>query len=295
MEAFSLNRLIAASGCFSGGQIAGWTTDPAVIAPLLLGLLLYGLGVARLWCAAGHGRGTSFAQLGCFIGGWLLMAIALVSPLHELSLRLFSVHMVEHELVMAAAAPLLVLARPLGPMLWAFPAGWRPRVAKTTKAAGFLLGWDILSRPLVATILHAVAIWVWHVPVVFEAALQSEPLHWLQHLSFLVTALFFWWAMFEARSRRGAVVMELFFTAMQTGFLGVLLAVAPRPMYPLQSLLSQRYGLDPLADQQLAGLIMWVPAGTVYVAAGLAIACQWIRQSSRSAAFPMPEAVHGRR
>jgi cytochrome c oxidase assembly factor CtaG len=294
MEAFSLNRLVAASGCFSGSEIAGWTTDPAVIAPLLIGGLLYGVGVARLWRGAGLGHGATMRQVACFAGGWLLMAIAVVSPLHELSLQLFSVHMVEHELVMAAAAPLLVLARPFGPMLWAFPARSRKGVARMAKAVGFLFGWDILSRPLVATALHAVAIWAWHVPIAFEAALQSEPLHWLQHLSFLVTALLFWWAMFEQRARRGAAVMELFFTAMHTAFLGVLLAVAPRPMYPLQSLLSQRYGLDPLADQQLAGLIMWVPAGTVYVAAGLALAWQWIRQSGRSAPVRMLEAAHGR-
>jgi cytochrome c oxidase assembly factor CtaG len=165
---------------------------------------------------------------------------------------------------------LLVLARPLGPMLWAFPARSRRAVARSAKLLAYLCGWDVLSRPLVATILHAVAIWAWHVPPAFEAALLHEPLHWLQHLSFLVTALFFWWAMFETR-RQGAAVIDLFFTAMHTAFLGVLLTVAPRPMYPLQSALSAHFGLDPLADQQLAGLIMWVPAGTVYVGAGLAL------------------------
>ena len=87
--------------------------------------------------------------------------------------------------------------------------------------------------------------------------------------------------MFQSR-RQGAAVMDLFFTAMHTAFLGVLLVMASRPMYPLQSLLSQHNGLDPLADQQLAGLIMWVPAGTVYVAAGLWIAWQWIGRSSGS-------------
>lgn len=295
MDLLALNRLIASSGCFSGSEIAGWTTDPAVLAPLLLGGLLYALGVARLWRAAGVGRGASLVQAACFAGGWLLMAAALVSPLHELSLRLFSIHMVEHELVMAAAAPLLVLARPLGPMLWAFPAHARRSVARAAKAVGFLLGWDILSRPLVATILHAVAIWAWHIPFAFEAALVSEPLHWLQHLSFLVTALFFWWAMFDARSRQGAAVLELFFTAMHTAFLGVLITVAPRPMYPLQSLLSQHYGLDPLSDQQLAGLIMWVPAGTVYVAAGLALAFQWIRHSGRSTPLGLTETANAER
>jgi len=294
MDLTALNRLIAESGCFSGSGIAGWTTDPAVMAPLLPGGLLYAVGVVRLWRAAGTGHRASFTQVGCFAGGWLLMGVALVSPLHELSLELFSVHMIEHELVMAAAAPLLVLARPLGPMLWAFPARSRRAVAKAAQTLAYLCGWDVLGRPLVATILHGVAIWAWHIPLVFEAALLSEPLHWLQHLTFLVTALFFWWAILETRARRGAAIMELFFTGMHTAFLGVLIAVAPRPMYPLQSLLSRHFGLDPLADQQLAGLIMWVPAGSVYLVVGLALAWQWIHQSSRTAPVLM-EGPHARR
>jgi cytochrome c oxidase assembly factor CtaG len=280
MDLTALNRLIAGSGCFSGRQVAGWTLDPAVLAPFIISAALYGIGVARLWRTAGVGRGASAMQVACYAGGWLLLAVALVSPLHQLSLELFSVHMVGHEIVMAAAAPLLVLARPLGPMLWAFPGRSRRGVAKAAQLLAFLCGWDILSQPLIATIVHAVAIWAWHVPLFFEAALVHEPLHWLQHLSFLVTALFFWWAMFETR-HQGAAIMDLFFTAMHTAFLGVLLVMAPRPMYPLQSLLSEHYGLDPLSDQQLAGLIMWVPAGTVYVAAGLALAWQWIGRSSR--------------
>jgi len=277
----AFNQLIAGAGCFSGAEIAGWTLDPMVLAPLLIGGLIYGLGVVNLWRRAGYGRGASPGQVASFAGGWLLMGVALVTPVHEWSMELFWVHMVEHELIMAAAAPLLVLARPLGPMLWAFPAGARRRVAQVAKLVGYFLGWDLLSRPLVATLVHGAVIWAWHVPFLFEAALVSEPLHWLQHLSFLITALFFWWAMFEFRTPKGAAVADLFLTALHTGGLGVLITLAPRPLYPLQSLLSRHFGLDPLADQQLAGLIMWVPAGTVYVAAGLALAWQWIGRSSR--------------
>ena len=293
MDFAALNRLLASSGCFSGSEVAGWTTDLAVVVPLLLGAAVYATGVARLWRKAGVGRGASWLQVGCFATGWLLMAAALVSPLHQLSLELFWVHMVEHEVVMAAAAPLLVLARPLGPMLWAFPVHWRRSVAVVAQTVAFVSGWDWWSRPLVATALHAVAIWAWHIPFLYEAALLYEPMHWLQHLSFLVTALFFWWAMLEGR-RDGAAVADLFLTAMHTGFLGVLLTVAPRAMYPLQSTLSSRWGLDPLTDQQLAGLIMWVPAGTVYVGAGLAIAWRWISRSGQTANWMAWRSEHAR-
>jgi putative membrane protein len=296
MDFETLNRLIAASGCFSAVEVAGWTTAPAVLAPLAIGGLIYALGVILLWQSAGVGRGARRFEVLAFAAGWTAKAVALVSPLHELSEQLFSAHMLEHELVMTLAAPLLVLSRPLGPMLWAFPARWRPTMAKATRTTAYLFGWDVLSRPLVATLVHGVAIWAWHVPVIFEAALLNEGLHWLQHLSFLVTALFFWWAILQSRHRHGASVMHLFFTGMHTGFLGVLIAVAPRPIYPLQSLLSAHWGLDPLADQQLAGLIMWIPAGSAYLVAGLAIAWQWINRSSRNAPqLPLVEGQHAER
>ena len=121
MDLIAFNRLMAGAGCFSGSQIAGWTTDPAVLVPLLLSGLIYCIGVSRLWRAAGVGRGASFVQVSCFGGGWLLMGVVLVSPLHELSLELFWAHMIEHELLMAVAAPLLAVARPLGAFVQALP------------------------------------------------------------------------------------------------------------------------------------------------------------------------------
>lgn len=281
MSVADLNRLILSSGCFSGASIGGWTTDPVVVVPIAIGLLLYACGVARLWHHAGFGRGASVAQVIFFALGWLCMAAALASPLHDLSRRLFSAHMIEHELVMTIAAPLLVLSRPLGPMLWAFPRTWRARVAAGSRLVAYMLGWDILSRPLVATILHALAIWIWHVPIVFDAALGSEAVHWLQHLSFFVTAMFFWWSVLGVRQRAGVAIAELFVTGMHTGALGVLLTLARQPMYAAQEVLARAYGADPLQDQQIAGLIMWVPAGVVYVGAGLAIAALWISRSSR--------------
>jgi len=285
MTIAELNRLILSSGCFSGVSVGGWTVDPAVLVPLGAGLLLWAAGLLRLWRHAGFGRGTSAMQAMFFLLGWMCMAAALVSPLHDLSRRLFSAHMIEHELVMAVAAPLLVLSRPLGTMLWTFPRASRPRVAMGAKLAAYLVGWDILSRPLVATAAHAVAIWAWHIPAVFDAALGNEVLHWLQHMSFFVTAMFFWWSLLGLRQRAGIAIAELFITGMHTGALGVLLALARQPMYPGQAALARAYGVDPLQDQQLAGLIMWVPASVVYVGAALAIALLWISHSSKREAL----------
>jgi len=285
MSIEALNRLILSSGCFSGATVAGWTVDPAILLPLALGLVLYVVGLSRLWLSAGAGRGAVWWQVIAFGFGWLCMAAALASPLHDLSRRLFAAHMFEHELVMTIAAPLLVASRPLAVLLWAFPAISRRVVARSAQTAAYLLGWDILSRPLVATALHAVAIWFWHVPAIFDAALGSEVLHWLQHLSFFLTAMFFWWSLLALKRHRGVAIACLFITGLHTGALGALLTLIREPAYPLQARLAQAWGVDPLQDQQLAGLIMWVPAGFVYVAAGLALAGLWISRSSRWEAY----------
>ncbi|HZY68984.1 MAG TPA: cytochrome c oxidase assembly protein [Devosia sp.] len=281
MSLDTINQLILASGCFTGATVAGWTVDPAIIAPLALGGILYLVGLIRLWSAAGRGHGVQVWQAVAFGFGWLAMAVALVTPLHDESRKYFTAHMIEHELVMTVAAPLLVVSRPLPVLLWAFPRVWRKGVAKGAGVFGYLIGWDILSRPLFATVAHAAAIWVWHIPALFDAALGNEFLHWLQHLSFLVTALFFWWAVLDPRQRSGAGVGLIFVTALHTSFLGILLTLARHPIYPGQARVAEAWGADPLLDQQMAGLIMWVPAGLLYVAIGLALAGLWISRSAR--------------
>ena len=278
----ALNQLIAASGCFSGATVAGWSVDPIVVAPLLLAIGLYATGLVRLWRSAGVGRGASLLETGAFVCGWLVMALALLSPLHELSRQLFSAHMAEHELVMVVAAPLLAASRPLGVLVWAFPRGWRARVARATQTLGYLTFFGPLTRPLVATAVHGAAIWFWHIPPLFDAALGNEALHWVQHLTFVLSALYFWWALLGPRRRPAAAVVCLFVTGLHTAALGVLLTLAPRPLYAMQAKLAAAYGADPMADQQLAGLIMWVPAGLVYVVGGLVLAGLWISRSAGS-------------
>jgi cytochrome c oxidase assembly factor CtaG len=283
------DRLFGPSSCFSGVTIAGWTTDFSVTAPLLLSLVIYLIGVGRLWHSAGIGRGASPLQVAAFVLGWSLMAIALISPLHDWSRRLFTAHMIGHELVMTLAAPLLVLSRPLGPLLWAFPRTARAKIARGTQVVAYLLFWEILTLPLVAAALHAAAIWVWHMPVLYEAALRIEWVHWAQHLSFTITALLFWWSVLDGPARgrvRASGIFLLFATGLHTACLGVLISLARQPLYGLQSRAAAEWNLTPLSDQQLAGLVMWVPGGMVYAVAALALAALWIRRSSGPARSP---------
>lgn len=264
------------------GFDASWSFNPGIIAPLGLTGLLYGIGTVRVWQRAGQGRGVRPWQVACFWLGWVSLALALVSPLHWLGEHLFAAHMIEHEILMTVSAPLLVLARPGGAYLWGLPGGWRSALGGVARNRVLTGLWQGLTAPLVATALHGVAIWAWHAPALFEAALAHEAVHWLQHLSFFVTALFFWWALLYGRARErgyGAAVFYLFVTGLHSGFLGILLTISRQPWYPAETAFVEGWGLTPLEDQQLAGLIMWVPGGFVYVVAALALAAVWIQGS----------------
>ena len=119
--------------------------------------------------------------------------------------------------------------------------------------------------------------------MLFETALRYEWAHWLQHLSFLVTAMFFWWTtldgLLRGRARAGSIAL-LFATALHTALLGVLISLAPGQLFPTQSVAAEQWGLTPMLDQQVAGLIMWIPGGVGYAVAALALAAAWISRSS---------------
>ncbi|HWX47482.1 MAG TPA: cytochrome c oxidase assembly protein [Roseomonas sp.] len=258
-----------------------WTFDPWVVVPLLTSLALFLGGTLRLWRHAGIGRGVGVGQAALYAAGWLSLAGALLSPLHWFGERLFTLHMVEHEVVMAVAAPLLVLARPGGAFAWALPAGLRRPVWRIGRAPELRRSWALLSAPLVATVLHGIAIWVWHLPALFDATVLHIVMHRLQHLSFLLTALLFWWSLMR-RSEPGAAALHVVLTMLHTSLLGTLMTFAPRVLYGAQTAQSSLWGLTPLEDQQLAGLIMWVPAGTVYAAAALGFFALWVKRSGRA-------------
>jgi putative membrane protein len=260
-----------------------WSLEPAIIICLGLSAWLYLRGVRSLWRSAGPGHGIRRWEVGAFAGGWIVLLLALVSPLHRLGGVLFSAHMAQHELLMAAAAPLLILGRPLVPFVWALPMTWRRTVGDWAAAAPVRGTWELLTLPLVAWTLQGVAIWLWHAPALFEATLRSDWVHTLQHMSFLGTGLLFWWALLRGRAGRvgrPAAVLYLFTTSVHTTVLGALLTFSSRAWYPLYAPATAVWGLTPLEDQQLAGLIMWVPANLSYLIAALAVASAWLREPS---------------
>ena len=253
---------------------SAWEFDPGVVLPLVVSAVLYAKG------ARDH-AGLTVLQQTSFWAGWLSLVIALVSPLHPLGEALFSAHMVQHEILMLISAPLLVLSRPLVTFLWALPFEWRRTLGRWSKTQAVSSTWNWLTDPLAAWLLHAAAIWAWHAPYLFQLTLRSDLAHTAQHLSFVLSALLFWWAVFYAHGRRayGAAFLYVFTTAIHTGALGALLTFAPRLWYPAYSGSTEAWGLTALQDQQIGGLIMWVPASIVYLVAGLALVAAWLKES----------------
>lgn len=201
---------------------------------------LYGRAVlARAPLRKGH--------IAAFAAGWSTVAAALFSPLDHAAVSSFGFHMVQHELLMIVAPPLLILGRPFTAL-----------AANLPRSALRIAALPLRIPPLAAWGLHAAALWIGHVPRLFDAGLQSELMHGLQHASFFFSALLFWWTVFR-RVRAGTAALYVLTTMLHAGALAALLTFAPAPIYAATS----------LEQQQLGGLIMWVPAGYAMLLAAL--------------------------
>jgi putative membrane protein len=254
-----------------------WNWDPLVLVPLLATIGVYGIGLWRSRAAA-----APHWHIASFFAGWLVLAVAQLSPIHKIGSALFSVHMGQHELLMLIAAPLLAIGRPFVNFIWALPQARRESVGALFKRSRIVRTWSFISSPLFVWVLHGAALWVWHIPVFFEAALHNQAIHVLQHAMFLATAVLFWWTLIHGRYGRlayGLSVLYVFTTAVHSGALGALITIADRVWYPNYS--RGAAGLSGLEDQQLAGLVMWVPAGIVFLVIGLALFAAWLGESER--------------
>jgi len=247
------------------------------LSPLLVACAaLYAVGVRRLWQVCGSARGIPKWRVAAFGAGWLAVVAALTDPLDALAQVSFAAHMAQHEILMLVAAPLLVLGNPLAAFVWALPLAQRHVVVRPFRSAWWQSWWVWLVTPPIAWSVHALTLWTWHAPAWFEAGLRHEWVHNLQHASFLAAALLFWWALVRRRPD-GFAVLYVLTTLLHTGFLGALLTFAPNVWCPPYANAVNPWGLTALDDQQLSGLIMWVPAGAIFIVAGLLLLAQWLR------------------
>jgi putative membrane protein len=226
------------------GDLAGrWNLDPWLLAVLAGAAALFVVRVLKDDPGTARWRSTSFAA------GWLVLALVFVSPFCALGSALFSARVLHHVLLVAAAAPLLALARPLRTTIHRGPA----RVA--------------------AALVTATALtWFWHAPGPYAAALSSHGVFWAMEASLFGSALIFWRVTLSAApALPGGAALALLGMVVQMGMLGALLTFAPEPLYFHHLATTAPWGLTALEDQQLAGLIMWIPAAAPYMAAALAL------------------------
>lgn len=255
---------------------------------LLAVAMLYALGLRRLRRSEGGRHAVRAWQAAAFMAGCASAAIALLSVLDRWSDILFSAHMAQHEILMLVSAPLMVIGRPFIVTLWAFPRNARASLAGIVRTPALVRAWERISGPLTVLVLHAVVLWAWHVPALFELALHDESIHAFQHLGFFLTAALFWWALIHGRYGRlgyGVGVLYVFATAMHTEILGALLTFGSRVWYPTHAARTAAAHLSPVEDQQLAGVLMWIPFGVVFLLAGLALFAAWLGEVERRVAL----------
>lgn len=216
-----------------------WNLDP-----VLLGVM--GLAAAAyMWRA-----GATPAQRRAFFAAQVVLLAAFISPLCALSVALFSARIAHHMLMVAVAAPLLAYALPRG-----LPGRWLTA----------------------AVLLHMILLWLWHAPLAYGWAVDGVASYWLMEATLLASATAFWSAAFSRRSDAPSVILVLILTMAQMGLLAALITFAQQPLFSAHLTTTQVFGLTPLEDQQLAGLIMWAPGALPYFAAVIWMAARWLK------------------
>lgn len=253
-----------------------WNVDPVVMAVVALALWAHRRGRAT-------GREVDRHRTIAFGIALAALVVAFVSPLDALAGTLFSAHMAQHVLVLLVAAPLLAFSAPAGIVLRGTPLPVR-RMAVTARRAVRRPGrWMLLlGGPVAVWLLHVLTVWGWHSGVAYEAAVVHPWLHLAEHATFLLTGVLFWRVVVGSRSGSSRVtgglgVLLVFGMAMQGVFLSALLTFSRQPWYATYET-ARLWGLDPLDDQHLAGLVMWIPGSVVYMAMAMTLLVGWLRE-----------------
>lgn len=260
-----------------------WNARPALLIVVFLAGWAYVRGAPR-----GATRGSERWRPRTFALALAATGVALASPVDALSGALASAHMVQHVLILLVAAPLFALSSPTARLVRGLPLVVRRGVRRCRlRLPSSTAVLDALRHPVAVWLLHVATVWFWHAAAPYDVALRSEPVHVVEHASFLVTGFLFWRVVIGPRHAHrvadGLGVLLVFAMAVQSVFLSALLTFAATPWYPAYAWTTRRWGLDPLEDQQLAGVVMWVPGGAVYLAVALVLLVTWVRSTDADA------------
>jgi putative membrane protein len=245
----------------------GWSWYPSVVIGFSLWTVLY------IW--ANRGKQTPFLQQIAFHIGTLTGLLALISPLDELGDEyLFSAHMVQHLLLMFVVAPMWLIGTP----------GWLLNNIVPTRIDKHV---NRLLNPLLSFLVFVGVLWIWHVPSIYDMALESEAIHVFEHICFIGAALIGWWPVARARTARFPKlappmrIIYLFLLAVPCTALAAILTFSTNPLYPFYELAPHTFGMSALQDQHLGGLLMWLPTHLILLLAlGITFA-KWFAEENK--------------
>jgi putative membrane protein len=265
--------------CPTCPSVLGITLYPPSLLLIAVPTIVYTLALRRL---AQRGRPVPTSWVIAFYAGMLSALIALAGPLDTWNDELLTMHMAQHLVLIQVTAPLLLLGRPVQVILRALPpqrAGLVTRLLLRPIWSRRVL--EFVTRPLVATGLSILALVVWHFPALYEQAVLRQSVHDLQHVSFFGTALLFWWPIIDPVPRHHRVSglwasLMVFITAVASTVIGAILTLADEVLYEPYRYAAMPWGFTPLVDQQVAGLLMWIGGGTLYLVIILVLLARWL-------------------
>jgi putative copper resistance protein D len=258
-----------------------WTFDPVPLVAIIATAAAYLWAVRRVNRAHPANPQPAYRSW-LFLAGLAAIGVALLSPIEAYEGSLFSVHMVQHLLLELVGAPLLLAGAPITLSLRVA----RPSVRRWLLAVLQSRIVHVLSFPVIAWVLFAAVNWGWHFSVLYDQALENPALHYFQHATFVAAALLFWWPVVGAdpspwRLPHPVRLLYLFLAMPQNSFLGVALMSAPTVLYPHYATNMREWGLSPIDDQALGGVLMWVVGDFAFVAGMIAVVALWMRHEDK--------------
>jgi putative membrane protein len=259
-----------------------WNFAPSIVAMALSQAVLYGFLVYIAHRDGHWGKDAKLSQVVWFAFGLLLLLIALVSPLDALSnYALFSAHMVQHILLALIVPACLLLGTP---RYWIESLYDLPVLRKAL---------PLVTHPIVTLAAFNFILWIWHLPSLYEGALRDVNVHVVEHLMFLATGVLMWLPVLQGVPPKQAMsylakIGYLFFNMISSSILGAIFTFAPSVIYTFYGTTPLTFGLTPLDDQQLAGAIMWVPGGGLFLASILISFALWLQSEDRTGQTKYP-------
>jgi cytochrome c oxidase assembly factor CtaG len=288
--------------------LLSWNWRLVVIIPLLILGILYTVGWLRLRRRTAVNRTrtrrpgqprplTATWRLVSYWTGLFFIGIALLSPIDALGQQLFFMHMIQHLLLVMIAPPLLLIANPMPVLLWGLPEKWRRATGKGLsrllhRKSPFRLGLRAATSAGVVWLIWTIALIGWHDAAMYNAALYSEFVHDLEHLSFFLASMLFWWVATGAGPRihrqlgtMGRIIFVLAAVPPNMA-LGVILSFAEQATYSYYEAVPRLWGIDPLTDQRIGGVIMWIPGSMMFMLAALILAAQFLDDEEGKPVLP---------